>query len=117
MKKSVIALMSVVLLSTGVVQAATTDRPVSKWLSDTAAKVEQREDAAYKKIEADKKASEARKKERQNAIEQQKKELQQRQKAREDAIKKQQEEIKAKREAREKRIETKKKQWNDLINN
>lgn len=115
MKKSIIALLAVVILGTGSAQAA--QGPISKWLSDTADKVEQREDAAYKKMEADKKASEARQKERQEAIEAQKKAIKERQEAREKAIKEQQEAAKQRQEARQKKIETKKQQWRDLMSN
>lgn len=131
MKKSLVLLMALGIICAGSAQAA--QGPVSKWLSDTADKIEQKEDAAYKKMEANKKASEARQQERQKAIEEQKQAIKERQEAREEAIKKQQEaikqrqeareeareqykkEMKAKQEARQKKIETKKQQWKDLL--
>lgn len=99
MKKTLVALMAMSILSIGAVQAAET-RPVSNLLN----KIEAKEDAAYKKIEADKKAAEARKKEREE-----------KQKAQQAALKKQQQEAKARQEARNKKIETKKKQWKELL--
>ncbi|HIS37806.1 TPA: hypothetical protein IAC10_14475 [Candidatus Scatousia excrementigallinarum] len=99
MKKTLIALMALSMLSIGAAQAAE-KRPVSNFLN----KLEAKEEAAYKKIEADKKAAEARKKERAEQ-----------QKARQEALEKQKKEAQAQREARQKKIETKKQQWKDLL--
>ena len=93
--------MAMSILSIGAAQAAE-KRPVSNFLNQ----IEAKEDAAYKKIEADKKAAEARKKQREEAKAKQ-----------QAALKKQQQEAKAKQEARQKKIETKKKQWKDLLEN
>lgn len=99
MKKTLIALMALSMLSVGVAQA-TEKRPVSNFLN----KLEAKEEAAYKKMEANKKEAEARQKQREEAKQQ-----------RQEALKKQQEEAKARQEAREKKLETKKQQWKDLL--
>ncbi|MBS6603852.1 MAG: hypothetical protein KH301_08885 [Brachyspira sp.] len=99
MKKTLIALMALSMLSIGVAQAAE-KRPVSSFLNQLEAK----EEAAYKKIEADKKAAEARKKERAEQ-----------QKAQQEAWEKQKKEAQARRDARQQKYETKKQQWKDLL--
>ncbi len=99
MKKTIVALMAFSMLSVGIAQAAE-QRPVSNFLN----KLEAKEEATYKKLEANKQEAEARKKERAEQ-----------QKAQQEALKKQQAEAKARQEARQKKIETKKQQWKDLL--
>ena len=78
MKKTLIAMMALSILSVSAAQAATQTNSVSKWLDNASKKVEQKENAAYSKAAANKKAAEARQKERQQAVEQQKKAIEKR---------------------------------------
>lgn len=99
MKKSLIALMAMSMLSIGVAQAAETNS-VSNFFN----KLESAEESTYNKLEASKQEAQAKQKQREEAKQQ-----------RQEALKKQQEEAKARQEARQKKLETKKQQWKDLL--
>ena len=114
MKKPLITLIAMAVLSAGAVQAAQTNTVSSK-LNSLSEKVEKAETNAYNKAEANKKAFEARQKERQKALDEQKAALEKKQKENQAALDKAKSDAKARQEARQKTYETKKKQWKDLL--